>query len=606
MVKKILYFINNFFLIPFIMVLLLALFYIISNSTVFNLNYSFIIPSFIIIISLFILFLGFTGKSSTSFLILFIFTFLIFLINQLKIIYMGQPLFLSDFNFLHNTSSLLKFMGSDFFSEVSNYLIYFILLFLMFFILFFVSFKFNFYIVNIKKRLLFVFFSLFMLFMLFYPFSFSKQLYKSLFFNIKDNAEYSFKANYISLYGTYGIIGGMYYQFLDSRFDVPKDYNDEELDELLEVNKFSSDKNNSLGTPNIIVILAESFFDVSLLNDDIVFNKEVTYNFNSLKKKGKLINMISSSYGGMTANVTFELLTGANMSYFSQGYVPFMQLYNNKNSSNMPSIINDLKKNGYFSTIILGNDSYNSEKVFSSLGFDKYLEIEEEENNVKGGYVSDEYISKLIVEEIRNKKDKNFFMVETMQSHMDYYKSKYDKYDIQINRSKLSSIDNDTLLSYSQGIYDADKMLKEVYDAIQKVNEDTIVVFFGDHLPYLKNIKGENVIDKLSYFNTGNDKLDLYRLYNSQALILSNYDINYDIKSNISFDLLLTSLVNQMDIEISSYYKWLYESSDKLAAYNRYITIDKDGNLYTLNELSGEMFDTYKLRNMMTYKLFIK
>ena len=75
-----------------------------------------------------------------------------------------------------------------------------------------------------------------------------------------------------------------------------------------------------------------------------------------------------------------------------------------------------------------------------------------------------------------------------MQSHMDYLVSKYSSYGIAITSSNLSRIDNDIMLSYAQGIYDADKMLGKVYNAIQNIDEDTIVVFFGDHLPYLKNI----------------------------------------------------------------------------------------------------------------------
>ena len=380
----------------------------------------------------------------------------------------------------------------------------------------------------------------------------------------------------------------MYYQLLESRFEIPDDYNEDELNEILADASLNT-TTSELGTPNIIVILSESFFDVNLLSDDITFDKDITSNFNNLKNEGYLVNLVSPSYGGMTINVTFELLTGGNMSYFNNGYIPFMQLYGN-NASKLPSIVKELSNNGYYNQIIMGQDSYDSEKVFKILGFDEYVKLDTTDENKKGYYVSDDYMSDLIIQQIEEKNGKRkFLIVETMQSHMDYLVSKYDDYDISILNSNLSDIDNNVLLSYAQGIYDADKMILKVYNEIQKVDEDIIIVFFGDHLPYLENINGDNMISKLQYFNTGDSILDLYRLYNTQALILSNYDLEIDLPDNLGFDLLLTTLISHMDIEISSYYKWLYTTSEVLPAYNRYVAIDKANNLYKFNELNLEM-----------------
>jgi len=294
------------------------------------------------------------------------------------------------------------------------------------------------------------------------------------------------------------------------------------------------------------------------------------------------------------------------MSYFNKGYIPFMQSYSKKNASSYPSIIKELSNNGYYSKIIMGQDSYNSRRVFEILGFDDYVELEVTKENKKGYYVSDDYISDLIVEEIYSGKDKSFLMVETMQSHMNYLYIKYSNYDIGILKSSLSDNDNDVLLSYTQGIYDADKMLLNVYEAIQNVDEETVVVFFGDHLPYLENTKGKNIIDKLKYFNTGDNIQDLYRLYNTQALILSNFDMNISFPDNLGFDLLLTSLVNNMDIDISSYYKWLYNTREVLPSYNRYVAIGSDNTLCSLNQINDKELEVFNLRNAMMYKHFIK
>ena len=52
--------------------------------------------------------------------------------------------------------------------------------------------------------------------------------------------------------------------------------------------------------------------------------------------------------------------------------------------------------------------------------------------------------------------------------------------------------------------------------------------------------------------------LNNYRLYNSQALILSNYEEEIELPEYIGTDLLLNYIVNQLDVEVEPYYKWLY------------------------------------------------
>lgn len=81
-----------------------------------------------------------------------------------------------------------------------------------------------------------------------------------------------------------------------------------------------------------------------------------------------------------------------------------------------------------------------------------------------------------------------------------------------------------------------------------------------------------------------------------------NFDSEY-----ISPDMLLTSIVNRMDIELSPYYKWIYKIRNVLPAQNRYLTIDAQRQIYYLNEeMPEEMENAKKLRENMQYYLFEK
>lgn len=197
-------------------------------------------------------------------------------------------------------------------------------------------------------------------------------------------------------------------------------------------------------------------------------------------------------------------------------------------------------------------------------------------------------------------------MALTMQAHMPYTKYKYENYDIKIKKSKLSNEENDVLLSYAQGIYDADKQLGKLYDFIMEYPEPTTIIFLGDHLPYLDTVNGENVINKLEYFNTDDPKQNIYRKYNTQALIISNYDIEYDDTKYLGPDILLAYLIQQNNMDISAYYQYLLKSRKTLPTFNRYIAIDNNENLFFTNEISSDMLEIYNIRNDLQYHYFNK
>jgi hypothetical protein len=429
-------------------------------------------------------------------------------------------------------------------------------------------------------------------------------------FDIQERVDYAATTSDIMYFCKYGVISGMYGQLLENRIFEPDDYDENKLNEILEEND-DTNSDNSFGTPNIIVLFAESFWDVDQLLEEVEFNTKVTSNLEELKSKGIFFNMISPSYGGVSANVEFEFLTGANLMYFNKGYVPYMQLYNNKSYYYKPSIISELKNNGYNTKIV----TYTSKELFDCGRFYNYIGVDETEyntdiaeENIKGKYVSDEYVVDKIINEFENK-DKNeklFYMTLTMQAHMPYLIDKYENYDVNIVSSNLEQSMNETLISYAQGIYDTDKQLGRLYEYIQTLDEPTLLVFYGDHLPYLENSEGVNILDYLQYFNTDDELLNDYRMYNTQALILANFEINDDKNQYIGPDLLGAYILNRMDINISNYYKWLYNYKNNLAASNYIVSIDSKGQLYYTNNLSSELKEAYNIRKNMQYKFFIK
>ncbi len=150
------------------------------------------------------------------------------------------------------------------------------------------------------------------------------------------------------------------------------------------------------------------------------------------------------------------------------------------------------------------------------------------------------------------------------------------------------------------------KNFGRLYEYIQTYDEPTIIVFYGDHLPHLYQDNKDILLDCSSYFNTNDDLLNTYRKYNTQALILANFDLGEnEYFDYMSPDMLLTSIVNKMDINISNYYIWLYNNKNILPSTNYLVSQDVNGNLFWTYNLDEEKKNFLELRRKIQYRMLI-
>ena len=536
---------------------------------------------------------------------------LISLLNQIKFAFTGEPILFSDALYLGNTGELMEIVEGELWSTINLFLVPTIIeiVLFIFFIIIGRYYAKKIEVNSLKLRGSLIVIPILLIIILISPIQPLNKFILNFVFNENQRKDYAGYTTISQYYLNYGVIGGMYGQLLESRIQEPDDYDEKIVEKELAKAKDNTEK--ILGKPNIIVVFSESFWDIDQL-EEVKFNQKVTPNFNNLKNEGLFFNMITPSYGGISANVEYEFLTGSNVMYFNHSYVPYMQLYTNDSYYQKLSIINELKNNGYRTWIA----TCASPALFNCGRFYKYLNVDKteyitdvESRYKKGKYVSDKYITDKIIEVFNNKNkgEKLFYMTLTMQAHMPYPKDKYDNYDVYVTKSEYSQDINDTLTSYAQGIYDADKELGRLYEYIKQLEEPTIIVFYGDHLPYLYSGK-TNAIDILEYFNTADSKLNNYRKYNTQSLILANFELEKD-KENTKYlgpDLLAAYILNNMDINLSNYYKWLYQSRKYMGASNYLVSVDSEGNLYNTSELTGIYKEKYNLRKNIEYSLFVK
>lgn len=590
---------------PFVFAIVLELYFTICTFGVAHLpsNLLTIVVGFFLVYSIYSLILAIFRKTSVATIVFSIILLIIFIINEGRIYYTSDTLLLTDVIFLQNATEVAGFADVTFINCLNFMLYPTILTIIIYIYLFRVTVRNSIKIVNMKSIVLKTMVSIILLLVLVLPTGVVDKYMVNNVFNINDGEDLAITASNTRYFYRYGVIPGLYGKLIEQRRFKPENYNEEKLNELLN----NSEKiDGTWKKPNIIVVFSESFWDVSKI-DGIKFDTDVTPNFHRLQESNKSIEMLSPAYGGMSSNVEFEILTGGSLNYFSKGYTPYMQLFKKRISDNNPNIIKELRDNGY-KTKILNSSSKN---MFNcSIVYDIY-KVDEvnhlfDEIDLGGNYVTDEYLTDQMIEYFNNKPsdEKIFYFMITMGGHMPYFEGRYDNYDVNIVDSKYSKDVNEVIHSYAEGIYLADKELGRIYDYINTLDEDTIVIFFGDHLPHLSTPDGKDALFTTDFLSTDYNLESVYKQYNTTALILSNYDINYDDTKYLSPDLLLTYVINNMDLELSPFYKWLYSTKEVLPSSNFVVSQDKNGEKYYTLGLPKELKEMYDIRKQMQYMLF--
>lgn len=567
--------------------------------------------SFVIMYLIYALILAIVKKTHIATYIISIFTFIFSVINDIKLYYTSTPIYPSDIYFLGNIGDITSIVKNDFIFHI-NYPQMGILLVLLILVCILAK-KNTVTIESTKIRVITAITSILVFAIMLLPITEKDQFILKYIYDTEGRKDYEAVSTDFMYYTKYSVLAGMYGLELENRKSEPTNYNEEEVVAVLNEASKEVDEEKDLGKPNIIVMFQESYFDIENI-EEIKFDKDITANFRNLQEKENGVNLLSASYGGLSSNIEFELLTGGNLAYFPTGYNPFTQLYKGKEEDNKPSIIKELNNNGYYTKVVFGRDYYVSGNIYNKLGIDEYVnayaDMPDYEEKVKGTHISDEALVNDVINTLKNsdKDEPIFYMVATVQTHMPFSEDKYEEYDINVTNSELSEEETGIILSYAQGVYDTNIQIQRLYEEIQNIEEPTIVVVLGDHLPYLYNSDGEDILSKLSYFNTEDDKLNLLRKYTTPGLVISNYGVKIDFESEyISPDMLLTNIVNRMDIELSPYYKWLYSIRNILPAQNRYLSLDTNGSIYYTNEkMTEQMEDTKRLRENMQYYLFEK
>lgn len=319
--------------------------------------------------------------------------------------------------------------------------------------------------------------------------------------------------------------------------------------------------------PNVILVMEESMFDVQKV-PNVDFSMNLTANMN----KYKVTDVISPKYGGGTASVEFEALTGLSNYFFLDNIVPYVTYWSNTEKK-IPGLAEEFNANDYNTVAIHPNKGniYNRDIVYECMGFDKFLEKSDmdfsDENTTDDLYFKDDALADVIDNELTNAGNvPSFVFAVTIENHT-LYKNKYSETEVKLSSEALNDEELNELEQYSEGVFNADRFIQKMIDIVDNADRPTILYIWGDHLPSL------SAFSTLGFIN------DVYNKYTTPLIAYSNYkDITID-EEYITPNQIAPQILRDAEIDYSSYFDFIYSLREKYPVIQKEFGIDQNDEM---------------------------
>jgi phosphoglycerol transferase MdoB-like AlkP superfamily enzyme len=355
--------------------------------------------------------------------------------------------------------------------------------------------------------------------------------------------------------------------------DKPKGYDEEEMRALLASYESEEGAERTDTLPNIIVIMDESFSDLSVLGD-FETNQDPLPFLHSLQQgaQNTITGMANVSVcGGNTANSEFEFLTGNTMAFLPQGSVPYQQYINDS----IPSLASWLDELGY--TTIAAHPYYANgwerEKVYPWLGFSDSLFVDDfvTASRVRK-YVSDAGCVDKIISLYEEKKAGQplFVFNVTMQNHGGYT-DEYANFQVDV---MAENVQNSALNQYLSLTKLSDAALEKLITYFSEVDEKTVVVFFGDHQP--SDTVAESVLAQNGMHANTLDEEQTKLRYEVPYVIWANYEIPEQTGADTSLNYLAAKMLDAAGVPLDAYQNYLLELKDSYPVISAVQVPDED------------------------------
>ena len=303
----------------------------------------------------------------------------------------------------------------------------------------------------------------------------------------ENNIVASYFTNIAQGYKDYGFVYSFSSGFVNWGMKEPENYDEAVIDALMQA--VESEKAVTTVTtengPNIITVLLESFVDPDEFNF-MTYSKDPTPFFHYLEDNYTSGYLTMPVVGAGTANAEFEILTGMRLHYFGTGEYPYKTVL--KEVENCESIASYLKSIGYGTHAVHNNGGnfYSRVNAFSMMGFDSFTSKELmniTEFTPNEGWAEDSILAEETMKTFTSTPGPDLTYVITVGQHGVYPEEKVIEAPYCEVYGLATEEETNAWTYYMHQANKTDQFMQELITYLEAFEEDTIVVFWGDHLP---------------------------------------------------------------------------------------------------------------------------
>ena len=400
--------------------------------------------------------------------------------------------------------------------------------------------------------------------------------------------------------------------------DEPSNYSEETMKKVAaryqkKTEMINASRTNNLTDSTVVYVLSESFSDPSRV-PGLKTSKDSMPSIRKIKAGTTSGLMLSSGYGGGTANLEYMGLSGLSMANFDSSLSsPYQQLVPSQHWT--PTInqmwgapANSLGYHPYESSM------YSRATNYKKFGFSHFYTltgpdvIKYQDKIDESPYVSDKSSYDSALEGIRSGKTNKFIQIITMQNHMPYHEW-YENNDYTAESTTGTPLGDDeqqSIETYQKGVEITDQATQEFLNELDALDKPVTVVFYGDHLPGIYSSASEDGNNSLALHLTD------YFIWSNKASSSQGNKASDAAYSSPNF--FVAQAADHMNAKVSPYLAFLTEMHSKIAAMEPPVVnkvqgwdrIPEGQNIYldqNGNPMSTDDFDKETKQLLADYKL---
>ncbi|MCA8027103.1 LTA synthase family protein [Burkholderia cepacia] len=241
------------------------------------------------------------------------------------------------------------------------------------------------------------------------------------------------------------------------------------------------------GYPDVIIVQSESFFDIRRACDAVEPSGFVQ--FERARQESVYFGELTvPAWGANTMRTEFAVLSGVPSA--ALGYARFYPYAFVRRAC--MSLARWFDRAGYATFAIhpYYADFFGRDRVFPLLGFERFLDIRHFERAARvGAYVADSAVADTIISKLNERSDRpRFVFAMTMENHGPLHLEQV----LPGESTSRHTLGEDAcwrdLTAYLRHIQNADAMIGRLLDHLRTSDRETVVCFYGDHVPALPHV----------------------------------------------------------------------------------------------------------------------